>query len=343
MSMFYPCTQDALYFTWALAKSWGQLFSNCSGEGADVKLDELPLRLFEKKHMSSYTAPKKITDLAFLFSFDTRDYSDDCEKHQDDFLRWLEASYLSGIATDMVFENAGIKELMKHRRIVCAHTVMLSDKVLTNLKKYVSRGGHLITTGDFAKYKPDGSIRKRIPFGNRSEVIKAGKVTYLPDEMCHDKYHWYILIHRFSSDLKKEYKDIPPYSVDLLRNTGGKTLLDAIGNDVIVSLKSEQELFNSFFKVSRGYSLHIVNVQDTISKEGMANHYNPLTNFIEGAKRIPYEIKVEINMDIPVKRITLYSPERKRALNIPFVKENGILSFTIPKRTFSGYTLINIR
>lgn len=343
MSMFYPCTQDALYFTWALAKSWGQLFSNCSGEGTNAKLDELSLRIFEKKHMSSYTAPKKITDLAFLFSFDTRDYSDGCEKHQDDFLRWLEASYLSGIATDMIFEDALIRELKKHKRIVCAHTVMLSDKVLINLKKYIEGGGHLITTGEFAKYRPDGSLRKKIVFGRYSACFGKGKVTYLDDSMCHDKYHWYILIHRFSSDLKNEYKEIPPYSVDLLRNTGGKALLDAIDNDVIVKAYSAQDIYHSLFKVRYGYILNILNVQDTISKKGQANHYNPIPYFTKDSKRIPHEIRIDIKMDIPCNKITLYSPERKRALAIPFSKENGILTFTIPKKTFSGYVLVKIK
>ncbi|MFA7672931.1 MAG: hypothetical protein WCY62_03655, partial [Clostridia bacterium] len=351
MSMFYPCTQDAVYFTWALSKSWGQLYSNCSGEGATVEIDEKTVRAFETKHISSYTAPVKITDLAFLFSFDTRDYSDGCETHQADFSRWLEASYLSGIATDMMFENAGYKEFEKHKRIVCAHTVMLSDTVLKKLKKYVKLGGHLITIGDFAKYKPDGSLRKKVPFGQISEVLGEGRITYLRDDQCHDKYHWSILIHRFSSDLEKEFKDAPEYSVEKLRSTGGKALLDAIAYDTTVKVESRQDLFHSLFKVKKGYVLHIVNVQDTISKEGKVNHMLPIPYFIEGAKPIGSEIKVSIKMDTPVTKVTLYSPERKRALNIPFNMDtethNGstgnTLFFVIPKKVFAGYALVEIK
>ena len=49
-----------------------------------------------------------------------------------------------------------------------------------------------------------------------------------------------------------------------------------------------------------------------------------------------------------------YSPERKRALDIPYMKikrisddmntsDTGLLSFTIPKKTFSGYALLEIK
>ena len=40
MSMFYPVSADALYFAWALAKSWGQLFTNCGGEGTGSTVNE---------------------------------------------------------------------------------------------------------------------------------------------------------------------------------------------------------------------------------------------------------------------------------------------------------------
>jgi hypothetical protein len=217
----------------------------------------------------------------------------------------------------------------------------------------VKLGGHLIMVGDFAKYKPDGSLRKKIPFGQISEVLGEGRITYLSDDQCYDKYHWAILIHRFSSDLEKEFKDAPEYSVEKLRNTGGKALLDAIAYDTIVRVESSQDLYHSLFKVKKGYALHLVNVEDTISKEGKVNHMLPIPNFTEGAKPIRHEIEVSIKMDTPIKKVTLYSPERKRALNIPFKEssrssdDNGstgnTLFFVIPKKVFAGYALVEIK
>ena len=344
MSMFYPVRADALYFAWALAKSWGQLFTNCGGEGTGSTVNEKWLRDFEIKHSSSYTNPKKISDLAFMLSFDTRDYSDGCETHQENFIRWLQASYLSGIATDMVFENAQYKDFARHKRIVCAHTVMLSDSVLKKLRRYVKEGGHLITIGDFAKYKPDGSLRDRITLGRKSQQLGDGKVTVLSDDDCYDKYHWVLNISRFETDSVKTSKEVPEYAVEKLRQTGGKALLNAINNDVIVNVSSEQDIFTSLFKTRSGYALNIVNVQNTITKEGVANHYIPITPYEKGATAIKHDIDIKIHMDIPVKKISLHSPERSRSLNIPYTKQaDGTLSFTIPKKKFAGYALVVIK
>lgn len=354
MSMYYPSTQDNLYFSWALTKSWGQLYTACIYETKEGKMSEKHLRDFERRHIASYTNPKKITDLAFLLSSDTRDYSNGCETHQVNFLRWLEASYLSGISTDMIFEDAKMNEFKKHKVIVCAHTVMLSDSVLNKLRKYIKEGGHLITIGEFAKYKPDGTIRKRITMGRKNEALGDGNITVLSDNLCHNKYHWTLSVPRFIPDFDKIQKPVEEYAIDQLRETGGKAILSAIGNETIVNATSNQDIFTSLFKIRNGYALHIVNVQDTISKEGTATHVQPIESFIENASRINHEINIRINLDIPVKKVTLYSPERKRALDIPYMKikrisddmntsDTGLLSFTIPKKTFSGYALLEIK
>jgi hypothetical protein len=343
MSMFYPVTKDALYFSWALAKSWGQLYTGCGGEGEGGTLDEKWLRDFEIKNMFCYTNPAKISDLAFMLSFDTRDYSNGCETHQKNFVRWLQASYLSGIATDMIFENAKFKEFAGYKRIVCAHTVMLCDSVLKKLRRYVREGGHLITIGEFGKYRPDGSLRSRVGFGRKSGVLGKGKVTVLPDDACCKEYHWVFNIYRMETDHKVATAQAPPYAVDALRATGGKALLDVISDDTVMKLTSKQDVYASLLKVRRGYALNIVNVQDTVTKSGPVSHVAPIPAFVKGAKPIKHDIFVKINMDIPVKKITLHSPERSRCVNIPFVNENGVLTFTIPKNKFAGYALVKIK
>ncbi len=133
MSMFYPVSNDALYFSFALAKAWGQLYTNCAGEGVTEELDEEFIRSFEEKHIDMYTNPQKIADLAFILSTNTRDYSKDCEQHQHNFLRWLQAAYLTDISVDMIFEDQ-FEDYDKYDTLVCAHTVMLSDEVMQALE-----------------------------------------------------------------------------------------------------------------------------------------------------------------------------------------------------------------
>ena len=179
--------------------------------------------------------------------------------------------------------------------------------------------------------------------GKKSVTLGKGKVTVLPDDACFDKYHWVLNINRFETDYVRASKELPEYAVDKLRSTGGKTLLEAISNDTIIKVTSEQDVYASLFKVRNGYALNITNVQDTIGKTGVANHKLPITAYEKGATAIKNDIKIEISMDIPVKKVTLYSPERSRSLSIPFTNTDSKLSFIVPKNKFAGYALLEIK
>jgi hypothetical protein len=74
MSMFYPDRPDSTYFAWALARSWGQLYTGTC-EGMDVTPLEREYRVFEKKYLRYYENPKKISDLAVYLSRKTRDFT----------------------------------------------------------------------------------------------------------------------------------------------------------------------------------------------------------------------------------------------------------------------------
>jgi hypothetical protein len=190
-------------------------------------------------------------------------------------------------------------------------------------------------------------LRHRITFGKIPESIGMGNISVIADSECFHKYHDVLSISRFETIFEKIFVDVPEYAVDKLRTTGGYALLDVINNDTILKVTSRQDLFTSLFKVRKGYALHIVNVQDTISKEGKANHLLPIPAYVKGAKPIKHEIEVSVKMDMPVTKVTLYSPERRRSLNIPFRNDTSAFSnslvFTVPAKVFSGYALIKIK
>ena len=159
MSMFYPDREDSLYFAWALSKSWGQLFLGTS-EGADLSGFEAKYRAFETEHSRYYQNPKKISDIAFYFSSQTRDYTKDASKKSMlPFVSWLQASYASGISTDMVFEGDSLDTLLEHPLIALVSAVMLSDDELIRLRTYTEQGGRILLVGLCGIYRPDGSIR----------------------------------------------------------------------------------------------------------------------------------------------------------------------------------------
>ena len=159
MSMFYPDREDNAYFGWALARSWGQLYTGTC-EGFDISGIEAKYRAFEKEHIGYLADPKKCADVAFYFSMSTRDYTDKAlERYMLPFIGGMQAAYVSGLGVDMVFEEDSLEELKGHGCIVASHVAMMADEELARLRAYVQDGGKLVILGEFAAFEPDGSVR----------------------------------------------------------------------------------------------------------------------------------------------------------------------------------------
>ncbi|MDD4125287.1 MAG: beta-galactosidase trimerization domain-containing protein [Eubacteriales bacterium] len=159
MALLYPSTPDSTYASWALCRSWGQLYT---GTGGDVtKLYDGPYREFERLHKPLYRNPLKKSDMAFYFSETTRDYTDKDapQKYMKPYMSYLESAYVSNISCDMVFKSDRAEKLGEHRVIVVPYIVMLSDTEAAELKKYAENGGTLIILGPFAQKDDDGAPR----------------------------------------------------------------------------------------------------------------------------------------------------------------------------------------
>lgn len=149
MALLYPTTEDSTYAAWAFSRSWGQLYT---GTPKDNQLMDKPYRNFEKLHSKLYNNPKKISDLAFYFSEMTRDYTSPSapQTYMKTFMSYMEAAYVSGMLSDMVFVRDAVDELSKHPVIVAVEIVMMGEDELKKLAQYVERGGKLIIIGEFA-------------------------------------------------------------------------------------------------------------------------------------------------------------------------------------------------
>ena len=149
MAMMYPPTRDTAYLSFALSRSWGQLFTNGS---ASLPVEEVGyLRKFEKENAGFYAYPEKISNLAFYFSKKTRDLTDAeaTRKYMKPLISALESSYVSGTECDMVFEEDGINKLKKHKTIMAVNVANVYDSEIEKLREYVKDGGTLIVCGPF--------------------------------------------------------------------------------------------------------------------------------------------------------------------------------------------------
>ena len=163
MSLFYNTRSDSYYFSWALANSWGQLFSTSpdseSCKGRLLKLEK-KYRSFEKEHENILYNTKKQADIGFYFSFKTRDYVKNAAADKmSSLMACMQAAYFTNKSIDMVFEDDDPMELQKYSVISLNHVSMLSDNEFSNFKEYVNKGGILLITGLPGERRTDGSIR----------------------------------------------------------------------------------------------------------------------------------------------------------------------------------------
>lgn len=160
MSMFYPDRADSVYFAWALSKAWGQLYTGTS-EGVDTTGIEKKYRDFEKEHSRALSAPKKLEDVAFYLSMQTRDYTKDAaERYMKPFVGSMQAASLSGLGVNMAFEVDSVETLLCHPVLCASHVALMRDDELARFSEYAKRGGKLVITGDFAEFDAESRPRE---------------------------------------------------------------------------------------------------------------------------------------------------------------------------------------
>jgi len=337
MSHFYPDTQSEMYLAWALSKGYGQIYLG-SSIGASQSEWEKPYRLFEKKHAFAYTNPEKRCDIAFYFSTDTRDYTQNGASFMRRMVSRMQGAYLMNIQTDLVFPDASLELLKKMPCLYLADTVMLSDEEIAKLQKYLSEGGKIIIEGECGTLKSGGSRRAE----NAAELLKkCGDVIHVPKGDTFTQEGAYI----------HPYENIVP-SVPAPENRTA-CLMKSAEKCILPHLKTRRikadaasGISASFFSVKGAYVVHLINTGGLISEKGTTLTRNTVyRNFDENAPGIREEIRLTIAKpdNRPVLSAAGASPEFENERSLSFTDENELVRVTVPANTFSGYLLIIIK
>jgi hypothetical protein len=176
MALLYPETKDSMYASWALCRSWGQMYTGTGGIGS--QLYDKPYRDFEKAYSRYLDAPEKKPDVSFFFSESTRDYSDKDapQKYMKPFMSYLESAYVTGLTCDMVFRADSVETLSDSPAIAAVYIAMIGDEEIGRLRSYVENGGRLMLFGSFALKNEDGTLRSLNEglekLGVRSRLVK---------------------------------------------------------------------------------------------------------------------------------------------------------------------------
>jgi hypothetical protein len=159
MALLYPATKDSMYASWALCRSWGQMYTGAGEIGSE--LYDKPYRDFERTYGRYLDAPEKRGDVSFFFSESTRDYSDKDapQKYMKPFMSYLESAYVTGLTCDMVFCSDSVETLSASPAIAVVSVAMIGDAEIAKLRSYAESGGRLMLFGSFALKRDDGSLR----------------------------------------------------------------------------------------------------------------------------------------------------------------------------------------
>ena len=349
MSMFYPDRPDSTYFSWALARSWGQLYTGTC-EGMDVTALERPYRTFEKKHIRYYMAPRKVADVSFYLSLKTRDFTADARyRYMQRMMGGMQAAYEAQLGLDMVMEDDSVEELMTHDTIVVSYVAMMSDGELCKLSEYVRRGGRLIILGDFAVFDENGSERESA----RAEALLGTRLALNAPVACGDGEIWRMDFVPAEAEFQPtvwadrrvpEPKPVPAaVSKRALRKRGTGSILTSIVRTPKIGIQCENEqIALTAYEVEGALAIHLVNLADTVAQEeGMVAHSDLLSNFTPDAEKLP-SIRLTVNcpLAVPPARAILRTPEREEELILPIEHNEDTLAVNLPAGIFSGYAMI---
>ena len=349
MSMFYPDRPDSTYFSWALARSWGQLYTGTC-EGMDVTPLERPYRMFEKKYIRYYTSPQKIADVSFYFSHKTRDFTANARySYMQKMMAGMQAAYEAQLGLDMVEEDYTVDELAAHDTIVVSYVAMLSDTELARLSEYVKRGGRLIILGDFAIFDEDGSRRPRerveellgVRLLNDASVrLGKGEIRRETFENPESEFQPTVWVDRRVPEPKPVSAVLSKYE---LRKSGtGRVLTEIVGTPKIAVECENKHLAVTAYEVDGALAIHLCNLADTVAETScMVAHTDLLTHFTADAEKLPaMRVTVNCPLKITPARAILRTPEREEEIVLSLKKNGDALTVDVPAELFSGYALI---
>lgn len=381
MSQFYPGRADTVYFAWALARAWGQLYTGTC-EGVNITHIERKYREFEREHAEFYHDPVKLRDVSFYFSKQTRDYTQDAARlYQRPFMAALQAACLSGLGTDMVFEEDDAALWREHPCIVCSHAAMLSDAEILRFADYVRAGGKLIILGDFAVYDERGNSRdctkisallgvsaqmepadytgvctifyhgREITLSCIAAKGKFGNRYYHAEQIGEGEVFWAPFdmgCDEYQPSVWADRRQEVPQPVPAhpsrrkLQMEHTGALLNLLVEKTLCARSKQEELFASAFRTPGGIAVHLVNLCDTVPEDDrLIGHDELIENFTGNGTAMP-EIELTLKTELPIFRVQAYTPDGNRRAEVAYQREDGQVHLTLPAGFFEGYALITL-
>ncbi len=175
----YTRSEDELFFMWA--------FNLVQGDR--LWLNSIPGRpdeafAWQKDHEELFRFPQTLSNVAVLFSRQTRDVYGGCNaKHYlHEWMGWSEMLAEENVPYDTVLDADLTDDLSRYKLLILPNAACLSDAQVAGIRHFVAKGGKVIATHHLAHCDETGAKRAQSAMADWISAPPAG-VTYHAEQV----------------------------------------------------------------------------------------------------------------------------------------------------------------
>ena len=282
---------------------------------------------WQKDHPSLFEPAELVTNIAMLFSKQTRDLygGNDPKYYINEWAGWSETLIEENIPFEIILDEDLEKGMLdKYDLLIVPQAVCLSDGQLKAMESFLTESKKLILTGETGTRTQTGALRENLAV---LESLRE-KAVFEP-EIIGPKY---LLGYQKRDVVLKDPRD-PQAKQKILR------LLNPFLNENLpwTSDVSDGFISNLYQQKDGDFILHVINVSGTPLPEGK-----------KLGKDFPLSFPVIENIPIQIKgnsgdfhsQAWLYSLEKNNPDLIPITGQTDSIGFVIPKLT--NYAIVQI-
>lgn len=175
----YTRSEDDIFFMWAFNLVQGdRLWLNAIPQHPEQTF------LWENAHEELFKSPKTLSNVALLFSRQTRDvYGEYSEAtYIDEWTGWSEMLAEENVPYDTILDADLADDLSRYRLLILPNAACMSEAQAAGVRRYVENGGKVIATGDLAFCYGTGEEREKSALADWISDPPSG-VIYHPDKV----------------------------------------------------------------------------------------------------------------------------------------------------------------
>ena len=175
----YTRSEDELFFAWAFNLVQGdRLWLNSIPRNPEETF------LWQQAHEDLFKSPKTLSNIAVLFSRQTRDvYGGYDEKHYlNEWRGWSEMLAETNVPYDTILDADLTENLSRYGLLILPNAACLSDAQVAGIRRFTNKGGKIIATHHLAYCDETGAKRNQPALADWISTPPAG-VTYHAEQV----------------------------------------------------------------------------------------------------------------------------------------------------------------